>query len=69
MSQVNAQHTAITKKSSKYLRKTLYQIILSIIKTTKFLRNIISLRFLNVRIIAVHKIIILENFLELFIIY
>ena len=31
-SQFNAQHTAITKKGSKYLRKTLYQIILPVIK-------------------------------------
>ena len=30
-SQYNAQHTAITKKGSKYLRKTLYQIILPVI--------------------------------------
>ena len=31
-SQFNAQHTSITKKGSKYLRKTLYQIILPVIK-------------------------------------
>ena len=31
-SQYNAQHTGITKKGSKYLRKTLYQIILPVIK-------------------------------------
>ena len=30
-SQFTAQHTAITKKGSRYLRKTLYQIILSVI--------------------------------------
>lgn len=30
-SQYNAEHTAITKKGSKYLRKTLYQIILPVI--------------------------------------
>lgn len=30
-SQYNAQHTTITKKGSKYLRKTLYQIILPVI--------------------------------------
>lgn len=30
--QFNAQHTAITKKGSKYLRKTLYQIILPVIR-------------------------------------
>ena len=31
-SQFNAQHTAITKKGSKYLRKTLYQIMLPVIR-------------------------------------
>lgn len=31
-SQYTAQHTAITKKGSKYLRKTLYQIILPVIR-------------------------------------
>lgn len=31
-SQYNAQHTAITKKGLKYLRKTLYQIILPVIR-------------------------------------
>lgn len=31
-SQFTAQHTTITKKGSKYLRKTLYQIILPVIK-------------------------------------
>lgn len=31
-SQFTAQHTAITKKGSRYLRKTLYQIILPVIK-------------------------------------
>lgn len=31
-SQFRAEHTAITKKGSKYLRKTLYQIILPVIK-------------------------------------
>lgn len=31
-SQFEAQHTAITKKGSRYLRKTLYQVILPIIK-------------------------------------
>lgn len=30
-SQFTAQHTAITKKGSRYLRKTLYQIILPVI--------------------------------------
>ena len=31
-SQYNAKHTTITKKGSKYLRKTLYQIILPVIR-------------------------------------
>ena len=34
-SQFTAQHTAITKKGSKYLRKTLYQIILPVISNNK----------------------------------
>ena len=34
-SQFTAQHTAITKKGSKYLRKTLYQIILPVINHNK----------------------------------
>ena len=34
-SQFKAQHTSITKKGSKYLRKTLYQIILSVINNNK----------------------------------
>ena len=34
-SQFTAQHTAITKKGSKYLRKTLYQVILSVVNHNK----------------------------------
>lgn len=34
-SQFTAQHTAITKKGAKYLRKTLYQVILSVINYNK----------------------------------
>ena len=34
-SQFTAQHTAITKKGSKYLRKTLYQIILPVISNNE----------------------------------
>lgn len=34
-SQFLAQHTAITKKGSRYLRKTLYQIILPVINHNK----------------------------------
>ena len=36
-SQFTAQHTAITKKGSRYLRKALYQIILSVINHNKVL--------------------------------
>ena len=38
-SQYMAQHTAITKKGSKYLRKTLYQIILPVINNNEVFRN------------------------------
>ena len=31
-SQYEAQHTAITKKGSRYLRKTLYQVILVVVR-------------------------------------
>ena len=34
-SQSSAQHTAITKKGSKYLRKTLYQVIVSVIENNE----------------------------------
>ena len=37
-SQYTAQHTAITKKGSKYLRKTLYQIILPVINNNEVFR-------------------------------
>lgn len=37
-SQFTAQHTAITKKGSKYLRKTLYQIILPVINNNEVFR-------------------------------
>lgn len=33
--QFSAQHTAITKKGSKYLRKTLYQVIVSVIENNE----------------------------------
>ena len=38
-SQYTAQHTAITKKGSKYLRKTLYQIILPVINNNEVFRR------------------------------
>ena len=38
-SQFKAQHTSITKKGSKYLRKTLYQIILSVINNNKVFKE------------------------------
>ena len=38
-SQYTAQHTAITKKGSRYLRKTLYQIILPVINNNEVFRT------------------------------
>lgn len=38
-SQFTAEHTAITKKGSKYLRKTLYQIILPVINNSDVFKN------------------------------
>lgn len=38
-SQFMAQHTAITKKGSRYLRKTLYQIILAVINNNEVFRT------------------------------
>ena len=38
-SQYRAQHTAITKKGSKYLRKTLYQIILPVINNNEIFKQ------------------------------
>jgi len=38
-SQFTAQHTAITKKGSRYLRKTLYQIILPVINNNEIFRT------------------------------
>ena len=38
-SQFTAQHTAITKKGSRYLRKTLYQIILTVINNNEVFRT------------------------------
>lgn len=38
-SQFTAQHTAITKKGSRYLRKTLYQIILPVINNNEVFRT------------------------------
>ena len=43
-SQFKAQHTSITKKGSKYLRKTLYQIILPVIKHNKIFREYYNLK-------------------------
>ncbi len=43
-SQFKAQHTSITKKGSKYLRKTLYQIILSVINNNKVFKEYYSLK-------------------------
>ena len=43
-SQFNAPHTAITKKGSKYLRKTLYQIILSVINNNPVFKKYYQLK-------------------------
>ena len=43
-SQYNAQHTAITKKGSKYLRKTLYQIILTVINNNPVFKKYYRLK-------------------------
>jgi transposase len=43
-SQFKAQHTKITKKGSKYLRKTLYQIILPVIQHNKVFEDYYALK-------------------------
>lgn len=43
-SQFKAQHTSITKKGSKYIRKTLYQIILPVINNNKVFKEYYSLK-------------------------
>lgn len=43
-SQYTAQHTAITKKGSKYLRKTLYQIILPVINNNPVFKEYYQLK-------------------------
>ena len=43
-SQYNAQHTGITKKGSKYLRKTLYQIILTVINNNPVFKKYYRLK-------------------------
>lgn len=43
-SQFNAEHTAITKKGSSYLRKTLYQIITPVIKNNKVFNDYYNLK-------------------------
>ena len=43
-SQFNAQHTSITKKGSKYLRKTLYQIILPVINNNPVFKRYYQLK-------------------------
>ena len=43
-SQFIAQHTAITKKGSKYLRKTLYQIILTVIRCNPVFKEYYQLK-------------------------
>ena len=48
-SQYNAQHTGITKKGSKYLRKTLYQIILPVIKYNPVFKKYYLLKISQVK--------------------
>ena len=43
-SQFKAEHTAITKKGSRYLRKTLYQIILPVINHNKVFKDYYNLK-------------------------
>lgn len=43
-SQYRAEHTAITKKGSKYLRKTLYQVITPVIKYNKVFKSYYDLK-------------------------
>lgn len=43
-SQFDAKHCAITKKGSKYLRKTLYQIILPVINNNKIFKDYYNLK-------------------------
>lgn len=43
-SQYKAEHTRITKKGSKYLRKTLYQIIRPVIKNNEVFKNYYNLK-------------------------
>lgn len=43
-SQFEAQHTAITKKGSRYLRKTLYQVILPVIKFNPVFKTFYKLK-------------------------
>ena len=43
-SQFNAEHTAISKKGSRYLRKTLYQIILPVIRYNPVFRDYYALK-------------------------
>jgi transposase len=43
-SQFKAQHTKITKKGSRYLRKTLYQIILPVINSNKVFKDYYNLK-------------------------
>ena len=46
-SQFNAQHTAITKHGSKYLRKTLYQVIIAVIRFNPVFKTFYNLKRLQ----------------------
>lgn len=43
-SQFNAEHTAITKRGSKYLRKTLHQVIVPVIENNKVFKDYYNLK-------------------------
>lgn len=61
-SQFNAQHTAITKKGSRYLRKTLYQIIFRLSITTRSLMFITTKSWPKAKDTDVLRGIVSENF-------
>jgi transposase len=48
-SQYKAEHTSITKKGSKYLRKTLYQIILTVIQNNRVFKEYYCLKLSQVK--------------------
>lgn len=61
-SQFMAKHTAITKKGSTYLRKTLYQIILPVINNNKVFKDYYNLKLSQGKGIDVPKAIVFVSF-------